>query len=48
MDSFERLLESYDYSFPPDAVALEPASPRDSARLLVFDPSSGRVVLDTY
>ncbi|HCC21890.1 tRNA preQ1(34) S-adenosylmethionine ribosyltransferase-isomerase QueA [Candidatus Uhrbacteria bacterium RIFOXYC2_FULL_47_19] len=48
MDSFERLLESYDYNFPSAAVALEPASPRDSAQLLVFDPPSGRVIFDTY
>ncbi len=35
---FEALLKQYDYQFPESAVALAPAVPRDSARLLVLRP----------
>ncbi len=35
---FEKLLAQYDYEHPESAVALAPASPRDSARLLVLRP----------
>jgi len=31
--------EDFDYPLPPDRIASEPASPRDSARLLVLGPS---------
>lgn len=48
MEDFDALLRQYDYDFPPEAVALEPASPRDSARLLVYDPDSDRVDFDVY
>ncbi|MFA6523132.1 MAG: tRNA preQ1(34) S-adenosylmethionine ribosyltransferase-isomerase QueA [Candidatus Peribacteraceae bacterium] len=40
MTSFEELLGLYDYDYPRDLIAQAPASPRDSARLLVFDRSS--------
>ncbi len=48
MDSFERLLKSYDYSYPDSAVALEPAVPRDAARFLVLEPRRGVVGEDTF
>ncbi len=41
-------LEQYDYSFPPEAVAQEPASPRDSARLLVYTKATDEMVLTTF
>lgn len=31
------LTESYDYHLPPELIAIHPVSPRDSARLLVYD-----------
>ncbi len=34
-------LSDYDYSLPPDAIAQEPATPRDAARLLVLDRETG-------
>lgn len=35
-DNFTQLLSQYDYRLPPELVALVPARPRDSARLLVY------------
>ena len=34
-------LSDYDYTLPPDAIAQEPATPRDAARLLVLDRTTG-------
>lgn len=34
---FENLLARYSYSFPAEAIATAPASPRDSARLLTYN-----------
>ncbi len=42
MSGLDRVLARYDYEFPPAAVANRPASPRDSARLLVHERSTGR------
>ena len=40
-------VDDFDFELPADAVALRPASPRDSARLLQVTPRpDGRVVLD--
>ncbi|MBI3073910.1 MAG: tRNA preQ1(34) S-adenosylmethionine ribosyltransferase-isomerase QueA [Deltaproteobacteria bacterium] len=36
-------LDELDYDLPPDRIAAHPASPRDSARLLVVDRGSGRL-----
>jgi S-adenosylmethionine:tRNA ribosyltransferase-isomerase len=41
MKSLDEALDAYDYSFPPELIAQRPASPRDSARLLVLDRASG-------
>ncbi len=48
MNSFEKILKQYDYSFPSELIAQSPASPRDSAKLLVFDRSTGQINHDTY
>jgi S-adenosylmethionine:tRNA ribosyltransferase-isomerase len=37
----ERLAD-YDYDLPPEGIARRPAEPRDSSRLLVLDPRTGR------
>ena len=36
--------ELFDFELPPDRIALRPASPRDSARMLVVQPDD--VLLD--
>lgn len=46
--NLEQELSKYDYRHPAKSVALEPASPRDSARLLVLDPSTKRIEHDTF
>jgi S-adenosylmethionine:tRNA ribosyltransferase-isomerase len=39
---FERAIREYDYELPREQIALRPASPRDSARLLVYSRESGQ------
>ncbi len=46
--TFQELLAAYDYSFPPELIAKEPASPRDSAKLLIYDRKTASVQLDTF
>lgn len=46
--NFQELLSSYDYTFPPELIAKEPVSPRDSARLLVYNRSNDTVTFDTF
>lgn len=48
MNSFEKILKSYNYHFPPELIAQEPASPRDSAKLLIYDRESKTVQHDNY
>jgi len=35
--------DALDYALPPERIAIEPATPRDAARLLVADRTSGRI-----
>ena len=35
--------DSYDYRLPPELIATEPASPKDSSRLMVIDRTAGSV-----
>ncbi len=42
------LLEDYDYNFPKDLIAQKPVSPRDAARLFVYNRKSGEVTHDTF
>lgn len=46
--NFQDLLSSYDYTFPQELIAKEPVSPRDSARLLVYNRKDGSVRFDTF
>lgn len=46
--NFEELLNAYDYEFPPELIAKEPAHPRDSARLLVYDRKKDSIIFDTF
>ncbi|MBU6141612.1 tRNA preQ1(34) S-adenosylmethionine ribosyltransferase-isomerase QueA [Patescibacteria group bacterium] len=48
MTALERLLAQYDYSFPERLIAQRPASPRDAARLLVFDRRTKRTHFSTF
>ncbi len=46
--TFQELLSAYDYSFPQELIAKEPATPRDSARLLIYDRKKDSVEHDTF
>lgn len=46
--SLETLTKEYDYAFPGSLIARKPASPRDSAKLLVYDRANGSVVETTF
>lgn len=48
MAILKKLLKTYDYSLPPDRIAQEPASPRDGARLLIYDKKTSTVTHDTF
>lgn len=39
---------SLDYTLPDELIAQEPASPRDSARMLVLDRAAGSLAMDHY
>lgn len=41
-------LLKYDFSFPEELIAQKPASPRDSARVMVYDKKQKRVALDIF
>lgn len=44
----EQLLHEYDYTFPEALIAQKPASPRDSAKLLVYDRESDSTLETTF
>lgn len=48
MTDFNSLLEKYDYSLPKELIAQKPATPRDSAKLLVYDRKTGETQIDTF
>lgn len=41
-------LAAYDYAFPEALIAEEPAHPRDSARLMIYDRTTHETSLDTF
>jgi S-adenosylmethionine:tRNA ribosyltransferase-isomerase len=48
MTKFQSVLDRYNYDFPRELIAQEPASPRDAARLLVYNRATGTKQFDTY
>ncbi len=44
----EDTLSKYNYEFPQNLIAQKPASPRDSAKLLIYDRTTKEVISDTY
>ena len=48
MENFEKLLNRYDYQIPTALIAQKPASPRDSARLLVYNRKSGSARFSSF
>lgn len=46
--SFHHILAKYDYQFPSELIALSPAHPRDSAKLLILDRASGDVQFTVF
>lgn len=48
MTEFEALLERYDYPLTEELIALTPAEPRDSAKLLVYDRTKRSVEYSTF
>jgi S-adenosylmethionine:tRNA ribosyltransferase-isomerase len=46
--SFEQYLNQYDYNFPEELIAQAPSSPRDSAKLLVYDKIHHEISHDTF
>lgn len=45
---FKSLLSRYAYDFPVELIAQKPVTPRDSARLLIYNRKQGRISLDTF
>jgi len=48
MSELEKLLARYDYPLREEHIATEPAAPRDSAKLLVYDRATGTTEYDTF
>jgi len=46
--TFEQELKAYDFAYPRSAVALQPAKPRDAAKLLVHDRASRKTETATF
>jgi S-adenosylmethionine:tRNA ribosyltransferase-isomerase len=42
------MLDQYDYHLPPELIATEPASPRDSSRLFVYETKTNTITIDTF
>ncbi|MDO8496989.1 MAG: tRNA preQ1(34) S-adenosylmethionine ribosyltransferase-isomerase QueA [bacterium] len=41
-------IADYDYNLPPELLPTEPASPRDSSKLFVYDSRKDTIVFDTF
>lgn len=47
-DSLDDVLAPFDYTFPPELIAQSPASPRDSAKLLIHDRKTAQTSFDIF
>src|SRR5947209_4041685 len=47
-NTFEKLLNAFDYPFPKELIEQNPVRPRDSARLLVYDKKTKKTFFDTF
>lgn len=47
-NNFSKILKKYDYRLPEELIAKKPASPRDGARLLVYNRRSGKISYDIF
>jgi S-adenosylmethionine:tRNA ribosyltransferase-isomerase len=45
---FEKLLAKYNYNFPANLIAQAPATPREAARLLVYDRKTKKISHDVF
>lgn len=46
--SFHRALKAFEYALPHKLIAVKPAHPRDSARILAFDRQTQKLTLSTF
>lgn len=46
--TLEQILNQYNYEFPQELIAQAPSSPRDSAKLLIYDKSSHEINHDKF
>lgn len=46
--NFDNLLKQYDYDLPERFIAQTPVSPRDSAKLLIYDKKTNEISIDTF
>ncbi len=47
-NKFENLLDKYNYELPKELIAQNPAKPRDSAKLLVYNRKTNRLFFDVF
>jgi S-adenosylmethionine:tRNA-ribosyltransferase-isomerase (queuine synthetase) len=47
-EEFEKLLNSFDYQLPPELIANEPATPRDTSRLLIYNRMEETTHIDSF
>lgn len=48
MDNFSKLIQQFDYQFPQELIAQEPARPRDSAKLIIYNKTTQEIDHDIY
>ena len=48
MKNLDLLVESYNYSLPKELIATYPVTPRDSAKLLVYNRKNGEIIHTTF
>jgi S-adenosylmethionine:tRNA ribosyltransferase-isomerase len=48
MTKYDQALKQYDYRLSPERIALRPASPRDAAKLLIYNRKTRKTVFDVF